>query len=65
MLNWKPTTTLRVGMLCLLLAILAPRLLHPASTRAQDLLDGVTGVFCGIAIGVFIVATFVERRHRA
>jgi hypothetical protein len=65
MLNWKPTTTLRIGMLSLMTAILLGRLMHPSTTSGKDLLDGVTGVFFGIALGILIVTTYIERKRHA
>ena len=45
---------MRVGMLFLLLASLSRRFLHPNAVMGEDLTDGVTGLFYGLAIGLLL-----------
>jgi hypothetical protein len=46
-----PQAIIRIGMLCLLLASVAPWILHPATDFWQNVLDGARGVLLGGAIG--------------
>jgi hypothetical protein len=58
-----PKTIFRLGMLCLLISILAPRLLHPASGFGQDLLDGARGVLLGASLALSLWALRLGARR--
>ena len=59
-----PKTILRLGMLCLLLGLVAPWLVHPTSTFWQDALDGVRGLLLGAAIALNLWAAWLAGRAR-
>jgi len=60
----SPKALVRVGMLCLLVGIVAPRLLHPATALGSDWLDAARGVLYGASIALNLFAARRSgRRH--
>lgn len=57
-------TVLRLGMLCLLLGLAAPWLVHPTSAFWQDAFDGVRGFLIGAAIALNLWALRLAGRAR-
>ena len=59
----NPTTRMRVGMSCLILAILTRRFVHPGAVLSPSLLDLATGLFYGLSIG-FLLLSLGSKRSR-
>ena len=57
----SPSTLLRLGMACIAIGPILPRLVHPATAAGVDLLDGARGVMLGLALG-FIFLFFRAKR---
>jgi hypothetical protein len=49
------------AMLCLVFAMLLPKIIHPTARLGQDWIDGVDGLLFGISIGINLLAA---RRRR-
>jgi len=60
----RPQTAVRLGMLCLLLSLVAPWLLHPTSAPWQDALDGARGLLLGASIALNLWAARLAGRAR-
>jgi len=61
----EPQVILRIGAACLLAANLSLWFLHPAADFSRGLVDGVTGMLFGLAIGLMLVAVRLKsRQHR-
>lgn len=59
----EPCTLIRLGALCLILANLSHRFLHPTTDFWQGVADGATGMLFGLSIGCFLLS--VRRtKHR-
>lgn len=56
----RPSALLRLGMACLAIGPILPRLVHPTTASAVDLLDGVRGLMLGLAMG-FLFLFFKAR----
>ena len=56
-------TLVRLGMLCLLLSLVAPWLVHPTAFW-QDAFDGARGLLLGAAIGLSLWAAWLAGRAR-
>lgn len=51
----SPSTLLRLGMACLAISPVVPRLVHPATASGTDWLDGVRGLMLGMGIGLLFL----------
>lgn len=54
----------RLGAACLLLANLSRWFIHPSAKLSQGIVDGATGVFFGLAIGLMLLAVIVKSRQQ-
>ena len=52
------------GMLCLAIAIGAPRFVTPATIAGADAWDGVRGLLFGVAIGTLLLSVWRTGRQR-
>ena len=59
----NPKHLIRIGMACLLIAILSQRFLHPTAIFGSELIDGVRGVLYGLSIGFNLWAVRLAGRH--
>ncbi len=60
----EPKFMFRIGAACLLLANLSRWFLHPTADFSRGLLDGVTGMLFGLAIGLMLVAVRLNCRQK-
>jgi hypothetical protein len=59
-----PNTLMRIGMLCLLVALVWPRFLPVTGGLGGDAIDGMRGVLLGLAIGFNLWAVRLRGRLR-
>ena len=59
--RFSPSTLFRTAMSCLLIALVLPWFVHPASAPGADWFDGVRGLMLGLVLG-FIYLVFRRRR---
>jgi hypothetical protein len=52
------------AMLCLVFAILLPKMIHPGARFSQDAIDGVDGLLYCISIGINLLALPLASRRR-
>ena len=57
------TTMMRVGMLFLVVGALSLRFLPRVPGMSEDLADGLSGLFYGLAIGCLLVSLRMRRRQ--
>lgn len=60
----NPKKLVSLGMMCLVIAVVWPRFLHPATHFGQDWSDGVRGILFGISIGVNLWSVRLASRQR-
>jgi hypothetical protein len=60
----NPMTMMPIGMLCLVFALILPRIFHPAGRLATNWMDGVQGLLFGISIGINLCAVRLAGRQR-
>lgn len=53
-----------IGMMCLALALLSQRFLHPATKFGQDWFDAVCGLLFGLSIGINLMSAVLGARQR-
>ena len=58
-----PTTIMRIGMACLLIALLWPRFVHATGGLSPDWIDGIRGMLFGVAIGMNLLSLTLTRRR--
>ncbi len=58
-----PTTMMRVGLFFLILGALSLRFLSSRHWLPEDLSDGITGLFYGLAIGCILVSLRLRNRQ--
>jgi hypothetical protein len=60
-----PNLMMRIGTVCLLLALFAQRFVHPTSDFSSGFLDGLNGALVGASIALNLLALRSHtRRHR-
>ena len=57
-------TLMRVGMLSLVVGAISIRYLHRIPGMSEDLADGLSGMFYGIAIGGMLLSMRMKHRSR-
>jgi hypothetical protein len=57
----SPSTLFRLGMACLVIGPILPRVVHPATPSGANLLDGIHGLMLGLALG-FLFLFFRTKR---
>ncbi|MDQ6894299.1 MAG: hypothetical protein M3167_16680 [Acidobacteriota bacterium] len=60
----KPSTLIRLGMACLLVALVLPRFVQPSARLGEDLFDGFRGLFIGLSIGLNLWGVWLNRHNR-
>ena len=60
--RFSASTLFRIAMTCLLVAIVLPWLLHPASAPAADRFDGARGLMLGLVLGFIYLDLRARRR---
>ncbi|MGA2483973.1 MAG: hypothetical protein ABSF92_12740 [Candidatus Acidiferrales bacterium] len=59
-----PGAMMSIGMICLVIALLLPRVLHPTAHFGPDFMDGVQGGLFGISIGMNLWSARLAARQR-
>ena len=60
----NPRIFMPIGMMCLALALLSQRFLHPATKFGHDWFDGVCGLLFGLSIGMNLMSMVLSARQR-
>jgi hypothetical protein len=60
----NPMTMMPIGMLCLVIALVGPKIFHPTGQVATDWVDGVQGLLFGLSIGINLCAVRLASRQR-
>jgi len=60
----NPNALIRMGMACLVVALVLPTFVHPAQHLGQDLFDGLRGLFFGLSIGLNLWAVWIKSHPR-
>jgi hypothetical protein len=60
-----PTTSMRAGMVFLILASLARWFLHPSAGLSANVVDATTGLLYGVAIGLLLLSLAMGRGRRS
>ena len=60
----NPNALIRMGMACLVVALVLPRFVHPPERLGQDLFDGFRGLFFGLSIGLNLWAVWLKSHRR-
>jgi len=59
----SPRILMQIGYVFLILASLTRWMLHPGPGLPQNLVDGITGLMYGVAIGALLMGLWKKRRH--
>ena len=57
-----PNTLLRIGTVCLLIALFTQRFVHPTGDFQEGLFDGMNGVLVGASIALNLLALRFHRK---
>jgi len=60
----NPTALISMGMACLVVALVVPRIVHPSARLGEDLFDGFRGLLIGLSIGLNLWAVWLRSRPR-
>jgi len=60
----NPRTLMSIGMTCLVIALLWPRILHPTAHFGPDFMDGVRGGLFGVSIDMNLWSAILAGRQR-
>lgn len=60
----NPNALIRMGMACLLVALVLPRVVHPSARLGADLFDGFRGLFIGLSIGLNLWGVWLRSHPR-
>jgi hypothetical protein len=60
----NPRIFMPIGMMCLVLALLSQKFLHPATKFGQDWFDAVCGLLFGLSIGMNLMSMVLSARQR-
>lgn len=59
-----PNFLMPVGMMCLVIAVMLPWCLHPATQFGRDLSEGVRGMLFGLSLSLNVGSAIMIRRQR-
>lgn len=60
----NPSALIRMGMACLIVALVVPRFVHPSARLGEDLFDGFRGLLFGLSIGLNLWAVWIKTHPR-
>jgi len=58
-----PNLVMRLGLMCLIIALLANRFLHPTAYLSDGWTDATKGLLYGLAIGLMLLSVYRRARR--